>query len=67
MSHLGLTPQSVHQLGGFKAQGRSADVARRLLEDAGAALRVIGNMIFRDNAWRVGYFMVKGVNDATSN
>jgi 3-methyl-2-oxobutanoate hydroxymethyltransferase len=34
MGHLGLTPQSVHLLGGFRAQGRSADAARKILEDA---------------------------------
>jgi 3-methyl-2-oxobutanoate hydroxymethyltransferase len=34
MGHLGLTPQSVHQLGGFRSQGRTASAARRLLEDA---------------------------------
>jgi 3-methyl-2-oxobutanoate hydroxymethyltransferase len=34
MGHLGLTPQSVHQLGGFRAQGRLADQALRLIEDA---------------------------------
>ena len=34
MGHLGLTPQSVHQLGGYRVQGRTADQARRLLEDA---------------------------------
>ena len=34
MGHLGLTPQSVHQLGGFRAQGKSAKDARRLFEDA---------------------------------
>jgi 3-methyl-2-oxobutanoate hydroxymethyltransferase len=34
MGHLGLTPQSVQQLGGFRTQGRSAPDARRLLEDA---------------------------------
>ncbi len=34
MGHLGLTPQSVHQLGGFKVQGKSEDAARRLIEDA---------------------------------
>jgi 3-methyl-2-oxobutanoate hydroxymethyltransferase len=34
MGHLGLTPQSATVLGGFKAQGRSADRARRLLDDA---------------------------------
>lgn len=34
MGHLGLTPQSIHQLGGFKVQGRSVEAARRLLDDA---------------------------------
>jgi 3-methyl-2-oxobutanoate hydroxymethyltransferase len=34
MGHLGLTPQSVHQFGGFRPQGRDAAAARRLLEDA---------------------------------
>ena len=34
MGHLGLTPQSVHQLGGFRAQGKTATAAKRLLEDA---------------------------------
>ncbi|MCX6067833.1 MAG: 3-methyl-2-oxobutanoate hydroxymethyltransferase [Chloroflexi bacterium] len=34
MGHLGLTPQSVHQLGGFRAQGKTVAAARRLLEDA---------------------------------
>ena len=33
MGHLGLTPQSVHALGGFKVQGRGDD-AQRILEDA---------------------------------
>ena len=32
--HLGLTPQSVHQLGGYKVQGRQQSDAERLLEDA---------------------------------
>jgi 3-methyl-2-oxobutanoate hydroxymethyltransferase len=34
MGHLGLTPQSVHQLGGFRAQGKTAAAAKHLLEDA---------------------------------
>ncbi|MCK4978569.1 MAG: 3-methyl-2-oxobutanoate hydroxymethyltransferase [Anaerolineales bacterium] len=34
MGHLGLTPQSVHQLGGYRPQGRELPVARRLMEDA---------------------------------
>jgi 3-methyl-2-oxobutanoate hydroxymethyltransferase len=34
VGHIGLTPQSIHKLGGYKAQGRTARAARRLLEDA---------------------------------
>ncbi len=34
MGHIGLTPQSVHQLGGFRPQGKEASAAQRLLEDA---------------------------------
>jgi 3-methyl-2-oxobutanoate hydroxymethyltransferase len=34
MGHVGLTPQSATMLGGFKAQGRSAEKAARLLSDA---------------------------------
>ncbi len=34
MGHLGLTPQSVNQLGGFKVQGKGEETARKILEDA---------------------------------
>lgn len=34
MGHIGLTPQSVAKFGGFKAQGKSADAAKVLLDDA---------------------------------
>jgi 3-methyl-2-oxobutanoate hydroxymethyltransferase len=34
MGHIGLTPQSATMLGGFKAQGRTAEKARQLVEDA---------------------------------
>jgi 3-methyl-2-oxobutanoate hydroxymethyltransferase len=36
MGHIGLTPQSFHQLGGFKVQGREAGAGERLLDDAKA-------------------------------
>lgn len=34
MGHLGLTPQSVHQLGGYKVQGKTEETAKRMLDDA---------------------------------
>ncbi|MFA5065601.1 MAG: 3-methyl-2-oxobutanoate hydroxymethyltransferase [Dehalococcoidia bacterium] len=34
MGHIGLTPQSINQLGGHRVQGRTTDTARRLLGDA---------------------------------
>lgn len=46
-AHLGLTPQSVHQLGGFKVQGKTTAGAQRLKDDAlalqqaGAALMLL--------------------------
>ncbi|MGI6514531.1 MAG: 3-methyl-2-oxobutanoate hydroxymethyltransferase [Syntrophomonadaceae bacterium] len=39
MGHIGLTPQSVHQFGGFKVQGRDLETAKRLIEDAKALER----------------------------
>ena len=46
-AHLGLTPQSVHQFGGYKVQGKTSDAASRLkadalaLQEAGATLLVL--------------------------
>jgi 3-methyl-2-oxobutanoate hydroxymethyltransferase len=34
MGHIGLTPQSINQLGGHKIQGKTPEAARRLLDDA---------------------------------
>ena len=35
-AHLGLKPQSVHKIGGFRVQGRQAEVAKKMLADAKA-------------------------------
>lgn len=34
VGHLGLTPQSVNQLGGFKVQGKDEQTAQKLIDDA---------------------------------
>lgn len=36
VAHLGLTPQAVHTLGGYRVQGKTPEVAKKLLEDAKA-------------------------------
>jgi 3-methyl-2-oxobutanoate hydroxymethyltransferase len=45
MGHIGLTPQSSGQLGGHKAQGRTADLARLVVEDALAVQEAGAHMI----------------------
>ncbi len=40
VGHLGLTPQSVHQFGGMKLQGKTIDAQKQLIEDAHAFERV---------------------------
>ena len=34
MAHIGLTPQSVHKMGGYRVQAKTADSAKQLIEDA---------------------------------
>jgi 3-methyl-2-oxobutanoate hydroxymethyltransferase len=36
MGHIGLTPQSIHAIGGFKVQGKELDAAKQLVDDAEA-------------------------------
>ena len=36
MGHIGLTPQSIHQMGGYKVQGKSLNAAKGLIKDAEA-------------------------------
>ena len=43
--HIGLTPQSVHQFGGYKVQGRGDEAAERLIEDAKLLERAGAGMI----------------------
>jgi len=43
--HVGLTPQSVHRLGGYRVQGKDEDTARRVLDDARAAQDAGASMV----------------------
>ncbi|HEY6465109.1 MAG TPA: 3-methyl-2-oxobutanoate hydroxymethyltransferase [Candidatus Acidoferrales bacterium] len=58
MGHIGMTPQSVNALGGFKVQGRSAQAAEQLLRDAHAieaagAFAVVLECVPRELAARI--------------
>ena len=58
VGHIGLTPQSVHRMGGYRVQGRSEEAAAQLLEDALAleaagAIAVVLEGIPRELAARV--------------
>lgn len=44
-AHVGLTPQSVHALGGYKVQGKGDSAARKLLDDAVAVQHAGATMI----------------------
>ena len=44
-AHIGLTPQSVHQMGGYRVQGRSEQDAQRLLRDAVAVTQAGAGMV----------------------
>ncbi len=58
MGHLGLTPQSIHKMGGYKVQGKDRDQAEKLLSDAKAlenagVFAVVLEMVPADLADRV--------------
>ncbi len=58
-AHLGLTPQSVHQLGGYRVQGRDATAAERIrhdakvMQDAGASLLVTDHSVSDESFWEL--------------
>ena len=66
MGHIGLTPQAVHRMGGYKVQGRSAVAAARLLKDA-VALEQAGafSMVLEGLPWQVAVAVTEAVGIAT--
>lgn len=47
-AHIGLTPQYIHQLGGYKVQGKSEQASERLLEDARILEKAGANMLLME-------------------
>lgn len=47
-AHIGLTPQSVHQLGGYRVQGKEASAAQRLLDEALALEQAGASMLLME-------------------
>jgi 3-methyl-2-oxobutanoate hydroxymethyltransferase len=66
MGHIGLTPQYVHQFGGFKVQGKSAIAAERLVEDA-MLLEEAGvfSIVLETIPWKVAQEITKRVHVPT--
>jgi 3-methyl-2-oxobutanoate hydroxymethyltransferase len=63
MSHVGLLPHKVHQMGGFKMQGRTADAAMSIVEDA-RAIEAAGAVGLEIEA--MPYEVGKAVDEAVS-
>jgi 3-methyl-2-oxobutanoate hydroxymethyltransferase len=66
MGHLGLTPQSVNQLGGFRPQAKNAAAARKLLDDA-IALEAAGcfSIVLESVPARLAEYVSKRLSVAT--
>ena len=66
MGHIGLTPQSVNAMGGYKVQGRGIDTARRLVDDAQALERAgVYAMVLEGVPTLLGQLITKEVSVPT--
>ncbi|MBI4414582.1 MAG: 3-methyl-2-oxobutanoate hydroxymethyltransferase, partial [candidate division NC10 bacterium] len=62
MGHIGLTPQAVHRMGGYKVQGRTAEAAARLLKDAVALERAGAfSLVLEGLPWQVAGAVTEAV------
>jgi 3-methyl-2-oxobutanoate hydroxymethyltransferase len=66
MGHIGLTPQAVHRMGGYKVQGRTAEAAARLLKDAVALERAGAfSLVLEGIPWQVAGAVTEAVGIPT--
>ena len=66
MGHIGLTPQAVHRMGGYKVQGRSAGAAARLVQDAVALERAGAfSLVLEGLPWQVAEAVTEAVGIPT--
>jgi 3-methyl-2-oxobutanoate hydroxymethyltransferase len=55
MGHIGLTPQSIHEFGGYRVQGKGDEAGRRLLDDAKALERAgCFSIVLEAMPWQLG-------------
>ena len=66
MGHIGLTPQAIHELGGYRVQGRNDDAKERLLDDA-RALEEAGcfSVVLEAMPWQVGKEITESISIPT--
>jgi 3-methyl-2-oxobutanoate hydroxymethyltransferase len=66
MGHIGLTPQAIHELGGYRVQGKNDDAKERLLDDA-KALEEAGcfSMVLEGMPWQVGKAITESISIPT--
>jgi 3-methyl-2-oxobutanoate hydroxymethyltransferase len=66
MGHIGLTPQSIHELGGYRVQGKNDETRERLLDDA-RALEGVGcfSIVLEAIPWQLGREITEAVSIPT--
>jgi len=66
MGHIGLTPQSIHKFGGYKVQGRTAEAAKKLIEDAEILEKAgVFSIVLECIPWKVAKIITSSISVPT--
>ncbi|MFW9928177.1 MAG: 3-methyl-2-oxobutanoate hydroxymethyltransferase [Candidatus Thorarchaeota archaeon] len=66
MGHIGLTPQSVHEFGGHKVQGKTADIADKIIDEAKALDKAgVFAIVLEAIPWQIAGEITKNVSVPT--